>query len=199
MKLSEAGVKGGNAHKHKWTDDERQIVRRDYQGTNESAKRIAGKLGVSFNAVKGQVGKMGISFRPDMKQWTQKEEERLAELITQFVPHLVAKRMKRSINSVVVKSKKLGFSRRTRDGWYTKREVCNILGVDHHWVQARIDNGALKASWHNGVKPQKNGGACWHILESDLKEFIRKCPDELHGRNVDIFQIVEILAGVLWS
>lgn len=181
---------------HNWTDEERQIVRRDYKGTNQSTQQIANNVGVTFNAVKGQVQKMGISFHPDRKPWMPEEEERLTELITQYPPYLVAKKMKRGINSIIVKIKRMGLSRRVRDGWYTKQEVCEILGVDHHWVQARIDIGALRASWHNDVKPQQSGGACWHILEGDLRIFIRKYPHELHGRNVDIIQIVEILAGL---
>jgi len=31
--------------KHNWTDDEREIVRRDYRGTNASAEAIAHHLG----------------------------------------------------------------------------------------------------------------------------------------------------------
>ena len=182
---------------HKWTEEERQIVRRDYQGTKESARRIADRLGVSPFGVRGQIQTMGISFHPDMKRWTPKEEELLGELITKYAPHVVARKMKRNINSIIVKSKRLGYSRRVRDGWYTKQEACNILGVDHHWVQSRIDCGALKASWHNGVKPQQSGGACWHILEEDLRDFIRRYPDELHGRNIDIVQIVDLLVGIL--
>jgi len=183
--------------KHKWTEEERQIVRRDYQGTNASAQQLTGKLGVSLNAVKGQAQKMGISFRPDMKRWTPKEEEELVELIARFAPHVIARRMKRTINSVVVKAKRLGLSRMARDGWFVKAEVCEILGVDHRWVQTRIDSGSLKASWHNGCKPQQNGGACWHITEDDLRIFVRKYPEELHGRNLDIIQVVELLAGIL--
>jgi len=181
---------------HKWTSEEQEIVRRDYQGTNASAEHIARHLGVTKHAVKGQVQKMGISFHPDRKGWTAEEEERLSELITKFPPYLVAKKMKRGLNSVVVKSKRMGLSRRARDGWFTKREVANILGVDHKWVQSRIDNKALKASYHNGCKPQKNGGACWHIEQKGLYDFIRRYPDELVGRNVDMIQIVEILAGI---
>ena len=183
--------------RHKWTDEERLIVRRDYRGTNASAQQIAQRLGVSFYGVKGLIQKMGISFRPDMRRWTGKEEELLAELITRYPPHLVAKRLKRGVTSVIVKSKKLGLSRRARDDWYTKNEVAGILGVAHHWVQKRIENGALRATWHNGVKPQKNGGARWHIAQEDLHNFIRRYPHELSGRNVDMVQVVEILAGIL--
>ena len=183
---------------HKWTDEDRQIVRRDYKGTRQSAQQIANNLGVSFYGVLGQAYKMGISFHPDKKRWTLEEEERLAGLITKYPPYLVAKKMKRGIISIIVKTKRLGLSRRVRDGWYTKTEVCEILGVDHRWVQSRIDCGTLQASWHNGTKPKQNGGACWHIEEEDLKSFIRKYPNELHGRNVDMIQIVEILAGLLY-
>jgi len=183
---------------HKWTDEERQIVRRDYRGTHQSAQQIADNLSVSFCGVKGQVQRMGISFRPDIKYWTLEEEERLAELITKYPPYSVARKMKRSTNSIITKIKRMGLSRRARDGWYTKKEVCEILGVDHHWVQARIDCGTLQASWHNGVKPQQNGGAHWHIEEEDLKSFIRKYPHELHGRNIDVCQVVEILTGILY-
>lgn len=181
---------------HRWTEEERQIVRRDYRGTHESAWAIAEKLGVSFFGVKGQVQKMGISFRPDRRLWTPEEEEQLRDLITQHSPGAIAKRMHRSINSVVVRANRLRLSRRVRDGWYTKREVCAILGVDHHWVQNRIDSGALPAKYHNGHRPQKNNGACWHIMEKSLRQFIRRYPQELKGRNVDIILIVDILAGL---
>lgn len=113
--LIEAGIKGGNALKHKWTDEERDIVRRDYDGTNRTAQRIADNLGVTFNAVKGQASKMGI-MQDKSPDWTEAEIERLAEMITAYSPMFIAKRLHRSVNAVVVKSKRLGLSRRARDG-----------------------------------------------------------------------------------
>jgi len=105
--------------------------------------------------------------------------------------------MHRSINSVVVMSKRLGCSRRVRDGWFTKREVCEILGVDHKWVQRRIDSGVIKATYHfPDRRPAKIGYSCWHIEENDLRQFIRKYPQELTSRNVDLIMIVDILAGL---
>lgn len=181
---------------HRWTEEERQIVRRDYRGNRESVRSLAERLDVSFFGVRGQIAKMGISFRPDRRSWTPEEDEQLRELITRHSPGAIAKRMHRSINSVVVRSTRLGLSRRVRDGWYTKLEVCEILGVDHHWVQNRIDSGALRASYHNGHRPRKNGGACWHIAQKSLRQFIRRYPQELKGRNVDIILIVDILAGL---
>jgi hypothetical protein len=128
--------------------------------------------------------------------WTESEKESLAELISRFPPGIVAQKLHRSVNAVVVKAKRLGYSRRARDGWYTKREVSVILGVDHHKIQQWADQGWLQMKPHNpGSIPQKDGGACWEVTESDLKEFITYHADELFGRNVDIWQIVNILTG----
>ncbi len=192
--LVEAGKAGGSAVKHKWTEDEKEIVRRDYRGTNASAQMIAVMLGVSFNGVKGQVQKLGVAKNTDRKRWSLEEEEQLRELITVYPTQKIARIMKRSINSVSVRAKRLGLSRRLRDGWFTKKEVCEILGVGHKWLQKRIDSGALKAKPHKqGSIPQKGGGAMWEIKAMDLREFIIKHPMELQGRNVDMVLVVDLL------
>lgn len=182
---------------HRWTEEERAIVRRDYQGTHASAAKIAANLGVTQCAVTGQIARLGISIRPDYRPWTKEEDAKLAELIQTYCPGRVAKIMNRSINGVTVRSKRLNISRRARNGWFTKTEVCEILGVDHKWIQNRIDSGALKASWHNpDMKPGKLGAACWEILEEDLRHYIRTYPQELTGRNIDVITVVDILCGV---
>ena len=40
------------------------------------------------------------------------------------------------------------------------------------------------------------GMACWRIGEQDLREFLRRRPHAPSGRNVDLVQIVQILAGL---
>jgi len=196
--LSRAGIKAGSAHKHRWTDEEREIVRRDYTGTHQSKRDIAARLGVTQNAVAGQIMNIGLGNRSDRdrrKPWSEKEDEQLRELLGKYAPRTVAEKMVRSLNSVVVRGKRLGISRRCRDGWYTKKECCEILGMDHKWVQRRIDEGTLKATWHFGTKPSRRGLQEWHIEEVDLIDFIKRFPQELNGRNVDLIQIVGLLSG----
>jgi DNA-binding CsgD family transcriptional regulator len=190
--LSAAGIKGGNTSKHRWTEEERQIVRRDYKGTNNSAQEIANRLRVTRCAVKGQVQNMGIAMQKS-PPWTKDEIERLEELIHRLSVSQIAKRLHRSCNAVKVKATRLKLKLRLRDDWYTKMEVAEICGVDHKKVQNWIDTRALRASWHNGTRPQKNGMAMWHIEAKDLKDFIINYSGELLGRNVDIQQIVWLL------
>ncbi len=187
---------------HAWTDEERAIIRRDYKHTRESCRQLADYLsqliGVEITefAVRGQISIMGIAKSDDRHPWNPKEDEKLRELIPSFNPRIVARKMHRSINSIVVRSKRLNISRRCRNGWFTKKEVMEILGHDHKWVQRRIDSGALKASYHYDLRPTQKGGSAWHIDEHDLKAFIRRYPEEMVGCNIDIITIVDILAGV---
>lgn len=182
---------------HKWTDEDRQIIRRDYAHTHASAEAIAKKLGVTVYALKGQVALMGIAKRTNWHPWAPEDDRRLKYLLARYNIRRVAVRMHRSINSVVARAKRIHLHRRTRYGWYTKTEVCEILAVDHHWLQRHIDSGALKATYHNGRRPTQRGLAMWHINKKDLTAFLRRYPGELTGRNVDLLQIVDILAGLL--
>lgn len=191
--LSLAGIKGGNASKHRWTDEERDIVRRDYKGNNRSADYIASNLGVTRCAIKGQVQKMGLAMQKS-PPWTEKELDLLEDLIHKHSVTQVAKRLHRSPNAVKVKATRLKLHLRNRDDWYTKMEVTEICGVDHKKVQQWIDSRALKASWHNGHRPSQKGMAMWHIEAKDLKQFIVNYSGELLGRNVDIQQIVWLVS-----
>jgi len=181
---------------HKWTDDDREIVRRDYKGTHASAREIGQRLGVSEFAVRGQVYAMGLAKITDRKSWNPEQDDQLRELLPRYAARTVAIMMHRSLNSVVLRAKRIGLHRRTHDGWFTKKEVSEILGMGHHWVQRRIDSGILKATYHHGHRPSQYGFAMWHITAEDLRAFIRRYPDELNGRNVDMVQIVDILVGI---
>ena len=181
---------------HAWTDSERELVRLEYDGTGASLATIGRKLGVSAFAVKGQVARLGLAKRVGWAMWSDHQTEQLHRLADLYCVTEVARRMGRSVNSVVCKMKRLGISRRSRLGWYTATDVCEILARDHRWIQARIDSGQLAASYHHGRKPPMAGSGFWHIESKDLREFIRRYPQELDGRNVDLITIVDILCGL---
>jgi hypothetical protein len=181
---------------HKWTEDEIDIVRRDYRGTNKSAGEIAERLNVTLFAVKGQAAKLGIMMQKSPR-WSPEEIDRLSNMIHTYSIDQIAKKLHRSKNAVKVKATRLKLKLRLRDTWYTKREACEVMGVDHKKVQAWIDCGALEATWHNGRRPSSKGSAMWHITVDALRKFLINHSGELMGRNVDIQQIVWILTGMV--
>lgn len=185
---------------HKWTEEEKDIVRRDYRGNTISAERIAYHLSaltgdhITACAVRGQVSRLGLAsiYR---KNWIPEEEEKLREMIHRYPVSQIAKRLKRGLNSITIRARRLHLSLRDREGWFTKQEVCQITGVDHHAVQRWIDSERLRASYHNSSRPKQSGSAMWHIQDKDLRNFIRRYPSEL-GRNVDMVIIVDLLVGI---
>ncbi len=185
---------------HRYSDEEIDIIRRDYRHSKESLRELAQRLGTTPASINGKVRLLGLSKRTDYRRrkWTEEEEKKLVKLLERHAPSSVPKFMGRSINSVVVKSKRLGVRRRNRNDWYVMREVCEILGVDHHWLRRRVDSGAIVATWHYDKEPgQRKGSLSWHFTQHAVCEFIRRYPEELNGRNVDMIQVVEILVGVL--
>ena len=185
-----------NGRWHRWTQEEEDIVRREYEGTRASKQRIAAKIGVTEHAVSGRISRLGLAKRSDRYRWDPKDDDLIRAFLPTMTVDKLAKLLGCSVNAVSIRANRLGLSRRHRAGWYTKSEVCEIVGMGHRWVQARIDRGELVATFHNGVRPGKAGLSMWHIKEKDLRAFIRSNAHELNGRNVDIIQVVDILAGL---
>ena len=135
---------------HQWTDEEREIIRRDFRQTSASQRELANRLGVTNAQAAYQITRMGLRRRSDRRPWTPEENSRLLDLIEEKSTGQIAKSMKRTVNAVMVQAQRLNASRGNRTGWYTMREVCEILGMDHHWVGRRIENGSLQATRQNG-------------------------------------------------
>ncbi len=51
----------------KWQDEERDIIRRDYRHNRESVNRLMAHLGVSRQAIYGQIASMGLA-RKDLRK-----------------------------------------------------------------------------------------------------------------------------------
>lgn len=193
--LSAAGRTAGLGPKRPWTDDELDIVRQGYRGTNASARELGRRLGRSVWSVKGAVQKLGITHTKP-RNWTEDEDERLIELMGRYSAPQVAKRMHRSVNAVILRSRRLGFSRRTRDGWYTAKDCYTMLGIDHHVLRRYIDSGELKARSHfDGPLGTGVGQQQYQVEEAQLRRFIIAHCYDLVGRNVDLPGIVYVLTG----
>jgi hypothetical protein len=188
---------------HRWTDEERAIIRREYKHTRESLHWLADYLTmctgdrISIYAVRGQIQLMGIAKSDDRRPWTPEEDEKLRNLAEKYNVRKVARKMHRGEGSIRNRVKRLNILLRKRTGWFTKHEVMAILGHDHKWVQARIDSGAIEATWHYDKRPSQKGCSSWHITEEALVKYIRTYPEDLVGCNIDIITIVDMLAGII--
>lgn len=179
--------------KYRWTEQDDDCVRVMYDGTGKSVECIAAQLGLRPRQVKSHIQFMGLAKRTGHARWNPQDDDVLREMIGKYKPNTIARKLHRSITAVRIRAIRLGLSYRNRDGWYTKKEACEILGVNHKRCQSWIDNGILKARCDGERQPQQNSLAMWHIDEQDLVAFIKKYPQELNGRNVDIVQIVGLL------
>lgn len=181
-------------NRHVWTPDELEVVRAEYEGTDASAERIAAKVGVTFFAVKGQVQRLGLS-KPSGRPWTREEEDRVMADVERLGVYKAARRNNRTHHSVRHRMNKRGMSTRDHSGWFNQREVCDLLGVNHAWVTRRIESGVLKGEVHYPAR-RPSGVGVWRITEKSLRSFIRRYPEELNGRNVDMLLLVDILVGI---
>ena len=181
-------------HYQIWSEEEKELVRRDYTGTRTSVLALSQVTGHPVTSVKGIVYKLGLGLKTDHKPWTKKEEEALAELITKYPIVKIAEIMKRPVNSVASKSERLKLSRRIRDGYFTQREVAQIFGVDSHWVRNKISNNQLVAIPNHEPIP-KHGGSYWRITEDSVRKYLIDHSVELTGRNVNLNLIVWLLTN----
>jgi transposase-like protein len=179
---------------HICTEEEKEYIRCNYKGNKKSSSQIAYDLGISFNTLKWQLQKLGISYR-HTRYWTKEEKNKLIELSGKYCVWRVARILNRSLNSIHVMRKVLNITRIGRDGWYTGRDICNILGINHNVFDRWVNSKILVATKYTATTTEENRpGAIWHISKKDLKLFIRTYPQELIGKNIDIIQIVDILS-----
>lgn len=179
-----------------WTDAEDDLLRRSYDGTWQAIERVALATDRTYTAVKHHARTLGLVQYKKTPPWTPEEDAKLEEWVGQHPPTWMHQHLPgRTLVAITVRLKRLRLSRRARDGWYTMREVCELLGVDHKWVRGRIEHGDLKAERHFGEGGTHGplGQYTWHIDAADLRGFVLRYLGEFTGRNVDLVGLVELL------
>ena len=134
--------------------------------------------------IKRQAARLGLTMRIDRRPWTRPETDLLERLVGRVSSATIAKRLRRPESSVVNKLKRLGTSRRVRDG-YTMRDLEMCLGEDHHKIQRWITSGWLRDNLQGTRRHDGNGRDIHRVREKDLLNFIRNHPEEINLGKVD--------------
>ncbi len=134
--------------------------------------------------IKRQAARLGLTLHMDCRPWTASEMNLLEKLVGRVSSATIAKRLHRRESSVVNKLKRIGTSRRVRNG-YTMRELELCLGEDHNKITQWIKNGWLQDRLQGTRRHDGNGNDIHRIREKDILTFIRNHPQELNLGKVD--------------
>jgi hypothetical protein len=104
----------------------------------------------------------------------------------------IAKRLKRTEASVVLKITRMGISRRVRYG-YTMRDLEECLGEDHRKLQWWIENGWLRDPLQDTRRHDDNGRDIHRFREKEILEYLRRHPEEIDVGKVDAIWFLDLV------
>jgi hypothetical protein len=117
--------------KYVWRPEYDEYLKAHYYGglnrRFQVLNRMIRETGLPRWYIKRRAAALGLTMHQDKRPWTPGEEEVLERLLGKVGALTIAKRLKRTEASVVLKIKRFGASRRVRSG-YTMRDLEECLG-----------------------------------------------------------------------
>lgn len=179
--------------KYFWTPEQDELIRKCYDSQTHTITELAARFKVPRWVVRRRASQLGIA-RCKEPFWSKVDEQYLEKHYPKKSIVTIAKHLGRTLTAVALKKKRLGITK-TMEG-YTLRGICEGLGVDHHKVEKWIRAGWIKVRGRGVDRPQ---GDYKYFTEKDLRNFIRRHPDEIDLRRVDRLWFIDLLAGVKTS
>lgn len=178
-----------------WTDTMDQLLTNSYDPRVKGrSEEIAGRLHIPRWAVNRRAAVLGLS-RPKDRPWIAEEEAYLEASFHRVSVKAMARKLGRSPTAVKLKAKRLGL-RKSGEG-YTCLSLAQALGVDSHWVLARIKSGKMRASHRHTERTPQQGGGSWLITEEAFIAFLREHPYEIDVRKVDSLWFMDLIGPYL--
>ena len=146
--------------------------------------RMVRETGLPRWYIKRQAARLGLTMHMDRRPWTAAELDLLEHMVGRVSTATIAKRLLRPESSIVNKLKRMGTSRRVREG-YTIRDLEMCLGEDHHKIAAWIRNGWLRDRLQGTRRHDGNGNDIHRLPERDVFSFIKRHPEEINLGKVD--------------
>lgn len=174
--------------KYTWRPEFDAFLRTHYFGGLNRRFQVLNRMirmtGLPRWYIKRQAARLGLTMKMDRKPWTPSELNVLDKLVGRVSSATIAKRLHRPESSVVNKLKRLGNSRRVREG-YTMRDLEQCLGEDHHKISVWIANGWLRDRLQGTRRHDGNGRDIHRIGEKDILRFLKNHPQEINLGKVD--------------
>jgi hypothetical protein len=198
--------RGRPAKKYVWTPERDQVLRERYDGRVKGrSAELARIVGWPAWVIKKRAATLGLCHPADRKDWTAEEEAFLWEHGGSRLTHWIAKQLRRSETSVVLKFKRMKISRRVRDG-YTLRELELCFGVDHHVIERWVREGRLTSAKRgrpatNGHEPEiRRRGTdrprdAWAVSDTDLLRFVTAHPMAFRLDKVDQVWFMDLITS----
>lgn len=182
--------------KHTWRPEFDAILKAQYYGGLNRRFQVLNRMvrttGMPRWYIKHQAARLGLTMKMDRQPWTPAELNVLEKLVGRVSARMIAKRLHRPESSVVNKLKRLGTSRRVREG-YTMRDLEQCLGEDHHKISKWIVNGWLQDRLQGTQRHSGNGNDIHRIREEDILQFLKKHPQEINLGKVDQMWFLDLV------
>jgi len=182
--------------KYTWRPEFDAFLKAQYYGGLNRRFQVLNRMvrltGIPRWYIKRQAARLGLTMKMDRKPWTPAELNVLEKLVGRVSAATIAKRLHRPESSVVNKLKRLGNSRRVREG-YTMRDLEQCLGEDHHKISAWIANGWLQDRLQGTRRHGKNGNDIHRIREKDILRFLKNHPREINLGKVDQMWFLDLV------
>jgi hypothetical protein len=162
----------------------RKYVQESQQGMPVNLKALLARLvevsGNPRDACRRFVRQIGIRDKQSYRPWTNKEQQKLLDLIASYPLHEVALLLRRSPASIHSMLRRLGANGRMGQDWFTKYTLAEALHVRAEEVQRWIDRGWLKC------RIVQTGRLKKEIIDAaDFCEFCKRHRTEIVGRRLN--------------
>lgn len=176
-----------------WTPEEDEILRTNYKvgNTGKVKQAIFNKTGKvrTIPAIRCRATFIGVSATAvERRHWTEKEDESLADCYGNLSTSTLCRKFGRSYRAITKRASFLGISRIDRYDCYTQTEVCQMLGI-----------GEKKFHYYEkiGLKTRKLNTNVTVVDKENLKDFLIANAFDISGRNIQFFEIVQVLTDTL--
>jgi hypothetical protein len=185
---------GKRQRRYVWSDEKDAYLRKRYDSRVKGRTyELAKTLGWPRWQIKARARALGLSTPIRRQDFTAQEVTFIEEWTGTRSSHWIADQLKRTETSVILKQKRMGLSRRVRDG-YTLRSLEECFGTDHHVIERWVREGKLRIE-RLGTAREGKQGDIWRVDEQEVIRFVREHPTAFRLDKVDQVWFMDLVVG----